>query len=351
MTAAPIEEPDVDHTRWVQISPDLFLISAVSGRILWASPSWTDLLGWSLDELRELGYWQLIHPEDIERTSAAVAEWKRNGRRGGDGFRNRYRCKGGGYKTLEWYGQGAARSPDGEPVTYNVARDVSPLAAALEQERRTNALLGEAAHLTEHQLKSGISASSRWLDVALEELDAGDLAEARECVASAQFRALATHDTLRAMTRYFDAATRRELRVRTWSLSEIVAEALRLIDPPVDVEVQDGDIDCDFEFVAQALSALIDNAHTHGAPPINVSLDDEGIVFDDSGVGIEEGDRRRALELGERLSAAAPGDGFGLALVVRVAELHDGRVELSAAPGGGLRVKLQLPSSPPTRFG
>ncbi|MEO1476908.1 MAG: ATP-binding protein, partial [Pseudomonadota bacterium] len=45
-----------------------------------------------------------------------------------------------------------------------------------------------------------------------------------------------------------------------------------------------------------------------------------------------------------RLDEAAPGTGLGLSIVSELAELHEGHLELGAAPKlGGLRATLKLP--------
>ncbi|MEO8432992.1 MAG: ATP-binding protein, partial [Acidobacteriota bacterium] len=50
---------------------------------------------------------------------------------------------------------------------------------------------------------------------------------------------------------------------------------------------------------------------------------------------------------------AAPGSGFGLAIVRDLAELYGGAVSLGSSPAGGLRARLELPSPssslPPAR--
>ncbi len=53
----------------------------------------------------------------------------------------------------------------------------------------------------------------------------------------------------------------------------------------------------------------------------------------------------RVLQRGVRADEAAPGSGFGLAIVREIAELYGGSIGLSASPDGGLRATLRLPAA------
>jgi len=53
--------------------------------------------------------------------------------------------------------------------------------------------------------------------------------------------------------------------------------------------------------------------------------------------------REAVLQRGVRADEAAPGSGLGPAIVRDLAELYGGSIALGAAPGGGLRARLQLP--------
>jgi signal transduction histidine kinase len=48
---------------------------------------------------------------------------------------------------------------------------------------------------------------------------------------------------------------------------------------------------------------------------------------------------------GVRADEAAPGSGFGLAIVRELAELYGGSIALETAAGGGLRARLRLPAA------
>ena len=112
------------------------------------------------------------------------------------------------------------------------------------------------------------------------------------------------------------------------------------------------------EFLAQALSNLLDNAVKYtpagGAIMLRVRRRSSGEVefsVTDTGPGVPEEDRARVVERFVRLenSRNEPGSGLGLSLVAAVAEAHGGRLELAEGPGKvgeigpGLRVALVLP--------
>jgi signal transduction histidine kinase len=53
------------------------------------------------------------------------------------------------------------------------------------------------------------------------------------------------------------------------------------------------------------------------------------------------------LQRGVRADEAAPGSGFGLAIVRELAELYGGTITLDASPLGGLSARLDLPAISP----
>lgn len=96
-----------------------------------------------------------------------------------------------------------------------------------------------------------------------------------------------------------------------------------------------------------ALRNLLDNAlrYAEGDDRIEIRISDntEGATLTvvDHGPGVPEDTLRR---LGERFFRAQPGktegNGLGLAIVARIAELHGGRLELCNLPEGGFSVSL-----------
>jgi signal transduction histidine kinase len=69
------------------------------------------------------------------------------------------------------------------------------------------------------------------------------------------------------------------------------------------------------------------------------------VLIDDDGPGLPPSLREKVLHRGVRADEAAPGSGFGPAIVRAVAELYAGSVALTAAPLGSLRATRRLPAA------
>ncbi len=102
------------------------------------------------------------------------------------------------------------------------------------------------------------------------------------------------------------------------------------------------------EDLDEMLGNLLDNACKWAKSRVLVeSSEEEGgiaIVVDDDGPGLAPELREKVLQRGVRADEAAPGSGFGLAIVRDLAELHGGSIALRASPLGGVRARLVLPS-------
>jgi signal transduction histidine kinase len=108
------------------------------------------------------------------------------------------------------------------------------------------------------------------------------------------------------------------------------------------VRVQREDLD-------EMLGNLLDNACKWATSRVTItsSLDDTSmlITIDDDGPGLDPALHDAVLQRGVRADEAAPGSGFGLAIVRDLAELYGGSIALERSPAGGVRAVLQLPRS------
>src|SRR4051794_34983526 len=82
------------------LSLDLMGFASFEGYFTELNPAWEQLLGYTNEELRAVPFLSFVHPDD---QAATIAE--ANKLAAGDiviKFTNRYRCKDGQYKWLEW---------------------------------------------------------------------------------------------------------------------------------------------------------------------------------------------------------------------------------------------------------
>jgi signal transduction histidine kinase len=103
------------------------------------------------------------------------------------------------------------------------------------------------------------------------------------------------------------------------------------------------------EDLDEMLGNLLDNACKWARSHVTVSSSREAdrvvIHVDDDGAGIEPSMRDRVLQRGVRADEAAPGSGFGLAIVRDLAEVYGGSIALDHSSIGGVRATLRLPSA------
>ncbi len=95
----------------------------------------------------------------------------------------------------------------------------------------------------------------------------------------------------------------------------------------------------------EALGAVLENAARHAATAVVVdggAADGASwLTVDDDGPGIPADQREAVLGRGVRLDERGQRHGLGLAIARDFVEASGGRLELAAAPGGGLRVAMR----------
>jgi signal transduction histidine kinase len=82
----------------------------------------------------------------------------------------------------------------------------------------------------------------------------------------------------------------------------------------------------DARLLRRMIRNLLENARRHGAPPIEVVVEDRQLRVCDGGPGVPQAERERVFEPFYRLAGAKEGAGLGLALVRQIARRHGGEV-------------------------
>jgi PAS domain S-box-containing protein len=105
------------YKHFFNYSLDLCCLADINGHFIETSPSFSNVLGYTPEELKDGYVFQFIHPDDIAKTKDAFSTIQTDKKL--DNFQNRYQKKNGDYIYLNW---SAVYS---EPHVYATARDVT----------------------------------------------------------------------------------------------------------------------------------------------------------------------------------------------------------------------------------
>jgi PAS domain S-box-containing protein len=114
--------------QFFNMSPDLLRIANTDGHFQRLNPACERILGYTREELMAKRFFDLIHPDDLNRTREVVSTLESQQKV--LSYENRYRCKDGTYRWLEW------RSAPVGNLIYAVARDVTKRKWAEDELRR-----------------------------------------------------------------------------------------------------------------------------------------------------------------------------------------------------------------------
>ena len=175
-TGAPPAPTELLH--FFNESADLLCIAGFDAKFKRLNPAWRPALGWTLAELQARPFLHFVHPDDRPATLAEIANLATGAPT--ITFENRYHCKDGSYKWLQWM----ASPLPGRQEIYAIARDVTEQkrleAEILETLDRERERIGRELHDGLCQELAGISALSATLARKLAPAAAPESAAARE---------------------------------------------------------------------------------------------------------------------------------------------------------------------------
>lgn len=341
-TPAPTQPAEAEFARFFEQSSDLHCVAGVDGYFKRVNPAWVSALGWTVEELQARPFLSFVHVDDRESTMAEVSKLATGAET--VSFPNRYMCKDGSYRWLEW----DARSAVGRGEIYATARDIT-YRRQLEREileiaDRERERLGRDLHDGLCQTLAGIAALSVTLSRRLARLGASasaadgttDLADASAEIARLLNEAISeARDLARALGPV--GLEQAGLDVALSALAVNVERTFRVscrfaCDRPF-VRLPRGVVAAHlFRIVQQA----VNNAVVHGHPDrIDISLgskDGVGLLsVRDNGVGVPGG--------------AHNPEGIGLHTMAQRARLIGGRLEVQRQPQGGTAVICAFPLS------
>ncbi len=134
---------ETDLQRFFELSTDMIGVAGFDGYFKRVNPAWERWLGWTETELQAQPYLHFVHPADqaptideVARITSGLPTLK---------FENRYRCRDGSYRWLEW----RAIPSSEDALIFAIARDVTErrhAQRALEVRVRQQAAVATLGH-------------------------------------------------------------------------------------------------------------------------------------------------------------------------------------------------------------
>jgi PAS domain S-box-containing protein len=144
-TERALQDSTEELHRFFNIALDMLCIADTDGYFRRLNNTWMRTLGWTREELMASRFLDFVHPDDVEATLGAIATLSEQNPV--INFVNRYRCKDGSYRWIEW------RSAPTGNLIYAAARDITEHIEAESTLRRMNELLDQRVAERTQQLQ------------------------------------------------------------------------------------------------------------------------------------------------------------------------------------------------------
>jgi PAS domain S-box-containing protein len=346
--------------RFFSVTLDLLCIANTEGYFLRLNPAWEKVLGYSRKELMANRFLNFVHPDDLAGTQEAVS--KLASQRELIHFENRYRCKDGTYRLLEW-----TAAPAGELI-YAAARDITErMEAEVEDRQRRDELahlaristMGELAGALAHEINQPLSAIMSNAQAAKRYLDAPnpDMEEVKEIlrdIVKEDARAGEVINRLRTLLK------KSKTELEPLDLNSIFQETIGLLHSDAvirDVKVTtelDPRISCvrgdrvqlqqvALNLILNAFEAMNEQPRGEKRVLIRTWQKDSEVLaaVADSGGGISAGETEKIFK--PFYTTKPQGLGMGLSISRSIINRHQGRIWVENNPDRGGTFFLSLP--------
>ncbi len=336
----------------VENASEIIYTLTANGAFTFVSPTWKQILGHDVDEVKGRGFADFVHPDDIPVCRSFLEEVMATGHSRED-VEYRVRHKDGSWRWHRSTGA-AVNDEDGAPLYYvGIAQDVTERKQAAEELARTNEELKQFSYAISHDLREPLRMVTSYMKLLERRYKDKLDDDAREFIYFAVDGAERMDGLIKALLSYSRVDTRGKEFAPT-DCEEILERTLR--DLRFAIEENDAVVThdplptvlADATQLGQLFQNLIGNALKYrGEEPPRVHLSaspspqrGEGewlFAVRDNGIGIDEKHFKRIFVIFQRLHARGEyeGTGIGLATCKKIVERHGGRIWVESQPGAG----------------
>ncbi|BAE52191.1 Sensor protein fixL [Paramagnetospirillum magneticum AMB-1] len=335
----------------------------VDGSFLEANPAFLGIVGYDIEDLRSLSYWDLTPVRFGQDEATQLERLEALGHYGP--YEKEYIRKDGRRVPVRLSGM-LATGRDGESYIWSIVEDITEsqaveraLMAKTEELARSNADLEQFAFIASHDLREPLRMVSAYMGMLERRFGpvVGD--EGAEYIAYAKEGAQRMDQLVLDLLEY-SRVGRMEEPLEPVPLGEVVDGVVANLSPAI---AQYGaSVECRSPLpaipavrgeMAQLLQNLIGNAVKYREPSrplrVVVSAVRDGeywqISVADNGIGISPEFSERIFRIFQRLHTrdCFEGTGIGLAICKRIVERHGGRIWVNSVPGEGSTFTFTLP--------
>jgi PAS domain S-box-containing protein len=345
-----LKQSEEQFRRAIEEAPIPVIMHAENGEVLQISRSWTELTGYTHEDMRNFDVWlNQACGEGAEKLREHVRKLF-YGDTASINLELPIRTKDNRVRYWSFSASSPGTLSSGQCFIVGMAEDIT-------ERKRAEQMKDEFLSLVSHELRTPLTVIGGSLKVALDERASRE--EARELIQNAAENTDILADLLENMLELTRHQTGRlQINAGIVDMHQLVNNAIDKVKgygaaQEIHVEIPDNlpEIQADPTRVGRIIRNLLDNAvkYSPGESSINIRVykDDTFLVTSvtDQGVGISGEDKKNLFQLFSRVGNTAATTGIGLGLVVcqRLLEAHGGWIRVESEPGKGSTFAFGLP--------